>query len=57
MKLVCREHPDAPVRHTWDEDTYFRGKKLRKPKIHNHVFTCAVCGKKLSREGEQNGQI
>jgi len=44
----CKEHPDAKVRHTWDEDYFRSGNKIGTPVIRNEKFECSVCGKRLA---------
>ena len=45
---VCKDHPKAQIRHTWDEDTYTtRGCKTGKAVIRNEKYECAECGKQL----------
>lgn len=56
MKLpyVCPEHPKGQVKHTWDSDIYDYGKRLTKPKEHNHRYECNVCGRQLAATLEES---
>lgn len=56
MKLpyVCPEHPHGQVRHTYDSDIYDYGKRLKKPKNHNHKYECAICGNQLAATREES---
>ena len=54
LPYICPEHPKGQVKHTWDEDLYAYGKKLKKPKIHNHEYRCVDCGRKLAATLEES---
>lgn len=54
LPYVCPEHPKGQVRHTWDSDIYDYGKRLKKPKEHNHNYECASCGRKLAATLEES---
>ena len=50
----CDEHPDAPIRHLWDESHYvMNGYPAGTGIVSNHRYECAICGKELAPlEGE-----
>ncbi len=49
LPYFCEEHPDAKIKHVWDEthwvlNGYPGGTGIKK----NHKYYCAECGKELS---------
>ena len=48
LPYICPEHPKGQVKHTWDSDIYENGRRLKKPKTHNHIYSCASCGRRLA---------
>ena len=47
---ICKDHPEAPISHTWDEDTPGKGKS----KTVNERFECSVCGKQLAKSQSES---
>ena len=51
----CPDHPDAKIRHEWDETTYLRcgGYPMGKPIKGNHRYFCNECGRELAASPEE----
>ena len=47
----CKEHPEAEVLHTWDED--YKSKDC-KAIIRNERFSCEICGKLLAKNQQES---
>jgi len=48
LPSVCKDHPKAQMRHTWDEDTFTcNGVRAGKPTIKNEKYECLECGRQL----------
>ena len=47
----CSEHPNAQIRHSWDEKHYVLNSYPAGAGIKsNHKFECALCGRELAAE-------
>lgn len=56
LPWLCEEHPNAQIRHTWDEDRYV----LNQVEVsrmgfnrRNHKYECDRCGKELAPPTEE----
>jgi len=49
LPYLCPQHPDAKIRHEWDESHYvLNGLPAGRGVKSNQCWTCSVCGRVLS---------
>ena len=48
----CAEHPDAPVRHSWNRTQYvMNGLPSGSAVDSDHLYQCSECGQRLDVDG------
>jgi len=55
--IHCKEHPNAPVKHFWDEGHFIlNGYPTGEGIKSNHKFECSECRKELKYEIQKSQQ-
>lgn len=53
LPYICPEHPDAQIKHTWDQTHYvMNGYPAGEGISSKHQYWCAKCGRELAAEQE-----
>jgi len=58
LPSICPKHPDAPIRHLWDQTHYIlNGYPAGLGIKSNHRYECSVCGLELCSEEEYQKRL